>query len=210
MAGRPVDPQRFPALADYLSKLPAGLASYPEATTMGILLKSAVSQQYFHPSWRDLPQPLVDGLRRPPLPTTWVPAVLTDAVFCVICDTFYPTPEAVEAWTYERTIRLASVPMYRGLTRFAGIERFLAAAARVHAFFQRGTHLAVRSAPGAAEVELTHPPHLHGRLNHLSNQGAFRAALEAAGGQEVSVLLESSTPTRALYRARWRTGHQVA
>lgn len=170
---------------------------------MGILLKSAVSAHYFHPSWKGLPAPLVSAVRKPPLPTTWVPTVLTDAVFCLVADTFYPTREAMVRWSYDRTSRLANLPMYSALTRLAGIERFLKMAVRFHALFQRGTELTLRCSDRDADVLLEHPPHLHGELNHLSNEGVFRAALESAGGREVKVELVRSEPTHARYRASW-------
>ncbi len=204
MVGGQVDAQQFPALSEYLAQLPQGIASYPAASTMGIILKSAVAEHYFHASWKRLPAVLVAALKRPPLPTSWVSTVMTDAVFCLIADTFYPTDEAVLKWSYERTARLTRVPMYAPITRFAGVERFVKAGARVHGLFQRGTDLDVEASPGRAELALRHPPHLHGRLNHLSNEGVFRAALEAAGPGDATVELVESAPSVARYVARWR------
>jgi hypothetical protein len=198
-----IDPKRFPSLADYLSRLPAGLSSFPHAQSKGILLRSSVSGTYFHPSWEKLPPTMVDAMRHPPLPTQWVSSALTDAVFCAVADTLYPTEEAVVKWTYNRMVGLARVPMYSSLAKLAGLERFLRTVAKVHALFQRGTDLKVDVRGASAVVRLEHPPHLHGRLNHISNEGAFRGALEAAGARGVEVKLVESTPTLGHYNLRW-------
>jgi len=198
-----IDARRFPALAEYLGKLPAGLASYPAALTKGILLRSAVSGHYFHSSWHDLPAEIASAMKTPPLPTSWLSTVLTDAVFCAVADTFYPTKEAVVKWNFDRTIGLARVPMYSSLAKLAGLDRFVRAAVKVHALFQRGTDLKVDLRGSEATVRLEHPPHLHGGLNHLSNEGVFRAALESSGARKATVELVESTPTFARYECRW-------
>ncbi|HTJ80715.1 MAG TPA: hypothetical protein VL400_03295 [Polyangiaceae bacterium] len=203
MAAGVVDPRAFPALADYLAKLPSGLASYPAARSKGILLRSSMSSHFFHRTWKDLPRELVDAVKAPPLATSWVSTALTDAVFCLVADTFHPTREAVLEWSYERTYRLTHVPMYATLTKMAGLDRFLRACARVHAMFQQGTDLSVDVRGTTAEIVLSHPPHLHGPLNHLSNEGVFRAVLDAAGARNATMSLETSEPERATYRASW-------
>lgn len=202
MVGR-IDPERFPALADYVERLPAGLASYPEAQSMGILLKSSVVGHYFHPTWKDLPVQITELFRKPPLPTAWVPTVLNDAIFSLVADTFYPTEDALMKWSYERTIRLAALPMYVPLTKMAGVDRFMRAAARVHDLFQRGTQLEVEARPGSADLRLRHPPHLHSRKNHLTNEAVFRAVLESAGGTGATVKLVESRADGARYHAEW-------
>jgi len=204
MPARPIDPKRFPALAEYLERLPAGLLSYPEATSKGILLRSSMASHYVHRTWKDLPPAIVSAVRSPPAVTGWVSTVLTDAVFCLVADTFYPTPEAMLKWNYDRTLRMAKVPMYSAIAGVVGLERFLKGAARVHALFQRGTDVSVEVRGAGADVFLRHVPHLHGTLNHLSNEGVFRAALESAGGLDVTVKMLESTPTLARYEARWR------
>ena len=203
MVGEKVDASRFPELSRYLGALPSGLSSYPEARSMGILLRSATSARYFHPSWKDLPKELVAALRAPPPATSWVPTVLTDAVFCVVADTFYPTREDVRDWSYDRTISLSRVPMYTTLTRVAKLDRFLAAAEKIHALFQRGTGLTIRTSAVGAEVRLSHPAHLHGELNHFSNEGVFESAFHAAGAKDATVELVESTPIGARYVARY-------
>ncbi len=198
-----VDARVFPATSAYLSKLPDGFASYPEAMTKGILMRSAISSHPFHPSWKGLPPEIVSQVKSPPLPTSWASAVLTDTVFCLIADTFYPSREAVLKWSYDRTYHLARVPLFSAITDFAGLEHFLRGAARLHNLFQRGTVLDVASHKTGADMRLRHPPHLHGELNHVCNEGVFRAALDTAGAGQPKVEMLTSTPEGATYRASW-------
>ncbi len=202
MVGK-IDAAQFPALADYLDHLPDGLASYPEAESAGIMMRSAVSAHYFHPTWRDLPKEIVGVVRKPPLPTVWVPTVINDAVQSLIADTFYPTDEALMKWSWDRTMRLAALPMYVPLVRLAGVDRFLRGAARLHGLFQRGTELRVAAEGGRAVLLLLHPPYLHSRKNHLMNEAVFGALLTSAGGSDGSVKLVESRPDSARYEARW-------
>src|SRR5689334_17496564 len=129
----------FPVLEAYLRQLPAGLDSYADCETRGILLRSAAKEHAAHPAWESLPGVLQDVLRDPPVPTAWVSAVLTDAVFCVIADTYYPTRQAVFDWNYERTARLSHSTAYRMLTRSTTLQTFLRGIAKLHRYFQRGT-----------------------------------------------------------------------
>lgn len=203
-----MDPRLFPATSAYIASLPAGLASYPECATKGILMRSAISSHPFHPSWKNLPDEVVSAIKSPPLPMSWTSAVLTDVLFCVIADTFYPSREAVLKWSYDRTFHLARVPLFSQITDFAGLDHFLRGAAKLHNLFQRGTTLDVVPGPLRADVRLVHPPFLHGELNHACNEGVFRAALETAGALRPTVSLRTSTPAGATYEARWE-GHRA-
>ncbi len=194
----------FPHLAEYLAKLPNGLASYPACLTKGALLRSSLAHARFHPSWTSLPPVLRAALESPPLPSDWVSTVVTDSAFYVVADTYYPTVEALMQWTYERTLQTANLPVYRMLTSVAGLPAFLRGAAKLHGFFQRGTDVRIKIAGDEADVRLEHPPHLHGGLNHLSNEPVFRAVLDAAGAKDTSVEMLESAPTFARYRARFR------
>lgn len=201
--GSQVDETRFAHLSRYLKELPAGLASYPECESKGTLFRTALQGNAFDPSWNELPEALLEALRHPPLPTQWVPSVLADAAFFVVCDTYYPTAEAMLRWTYTRTMKVADSATYRVLTRVAGLRNFLRGAVKVHGLFQRGTHVTVELGQNEAHIVLSHPPYLHLGFNHLSNEASFAAALESAGARESSVEMTESKPDYATYVARW-------
>jgi hypothetical protein len=193
----------FPHLDEYLRCLPEGYHSYPECRAKGILVRSAIEGHRPRSSWATLPSALRSVLERPPLPTVWVPAVIADAVFYVICDSYYPSAEAVLQWNYDRTARLAKTPVYVVLRRALGPEVFLRGAVRIHAMFQQGTHVKLDIGRGRVRIRLSHPPYLHMGFNHLSNVAVMRAILEAAGGKAVRGEMLASEPTFAEYEHSW-------
>jgi hypothetical protein len=198
-----VDPNRFPTLAAYVDALPSGLHAYPDCRTKAALLRSALEERDLTAVLPDLPEPLRTVFAAPPAITDWVPAVIADAAFHVVCDVYYPTPEAMLAWTYERTIGMAQRPMYKSLVRAAGPALFLKIAGRVHGLFQKGTDLEVEIGDHDATLTLTNPAHLHSDLNRSSNVALCRAVLEMTGGVNPTCEITDQTPTRAIYRCRW-------
>lgn len=201
-----MDASEFPHLFAYLAKLPDGLASYPECRTKGILIRSSVKEVAFHPSWEALPEPILQVMKDPPLPTAWVSTVLTNAVHFAVADTYHPTPEAMLDWNYKRTKRVSTSPMYRMLTRVAGLKNFLRGAVKVHALFQQGTEMSVEFAGEAsARVVLEHPPYLHVGYALLANEAVFTATLEAAGATIAKVKMIEASPERAVYDVSWVT-----
>ena len=190
-------------LRTYLERLPAGLGSYPECRSKGILLRSSVEAVPFHESWDDLPAPIANAMRSPPLPTAWAPTVLTNAVHFAIADTYYPTPSAILTWNYDRVKRLGMSPMYRMFAHVAGLKNFLRGAVKVHSFFMQGTDVSLSFSAGGATIKLDHPPHLHSGVVHLANEAVFRAALECAGATGVLVKMTESSPERAIFEASW-------
>lgn len=192
-------------LERYLQSLPAGIDSYPECQTRGIIVRSAVKEHAPKPAWSTLPLQLRELIHDPPLPTTWVPAVLSDAMFCVLVDTYYPTKQAIFTWNHDRTSRLSRSTAYRMLTRATSLRTFLRSAARVHEYFQRGTNMRVElHEKTGGTFWLEHPPYLHCELNHYSNEAVFQAVLETAGVSEPLVRLVEVTPRHGKYEAQWK------
>jgi hypothetical protein len=199
-----LDAAAFPNLTRYLSLLPAGLESYPECRTKGILLRSSVREIPWDPSWEALPEPIVEAMRDPPIPTAWISTVLTNAAHLAVADTHHPTAQALLAWNYERTMKATASPMYRMITRVAGLKNFLRGAVKVHGLFQQGTDLSMHfRAETHAEVLLEHPPHLHGGHVHLANEAVFAAALDASGARSSNVKMIESSARRAVYDVIW-------
>lgn len=199
----PIPRTRFPELASYLEQLPHGIDSYPECATKASLIRSSLDGHPFQPDWEQLPEPLRETLRSPPLPVVWAPAVLAKAVFCVIADTYYPSAELVREWSHKRGLRLANSATYRVLTRVAGVRNLLRATGRVNDMFQRGSGLRVETHQLGATLRLSHPKHLHPPLSHIANQAGFLAILETTGAKDVAVDLTRSDPYGAVYELRF-------
>ena len=198
-----VDPARFPALSEYLGTLPAGMDSYPDCQAKGSMVVSALEGHDLSAELDALPPVLVELVRDPPPPTRWIPLVWSEALFHVVCDSFYPGEEAVIAWTYRRTVAMARKPMYRRLASAAGPRFFLRLGAGVHQLFERGTSMKVSSGDRRTRVRLTHPRHVHSTLNKVSNIGMFRAIIEITGGKNGVCTMTQCTPTGAAYDCSW-------
>ena len=198
-----MDPVRYPSLAAYASRLPDGLASYPECSAKGSMIRSALEGHDLDVELDRLPDAISDLVRAPPPPTQWVPLVLAEAVFHLVCDRFYPTEEEAIAWSYQRTVQMATNPLYRKLAAVAGPKIFLKMASRVHKLFERGTNLDVQLRPSSAHLELTHPPHVHSPLNQVTNVGMVRAVIDITGGKNGVCKMTRSTPRGAIFECSW-------
>ena len=199
-----LDAATYPLLAAYIRQLPDGLDSYPDCKSKAVLVRTAVESVDTRGLPPGLPDPVRTLVEQPPAQGLWLPAVHSDAVFYAIADRFYPTAEAVHVWSRERTMSGVRSPIYRALTRVAGPWALLKMASKTHGLFQKGTDLrAESSGTKALRLTLTHPPYLHGGLNHLANVEMFSVLIEVAGGQDVQVDMAVSEPEQAVYLASW-------
>ncbi len=198
-----VDPHRFPSLSAYLARLPEGLDSYPECQTKGSMIRSALEGHDFTQDLDGLPPRLVELVTDPPPPTRWLPLVYGDSVFHMVCDRFYPSEEAVLDWTYQRTVAMAKNRMYRKLVTVAGPGFLLKISSKVHGLFERGTETRTEVDDHQARIELSHPPHVHSRLNHYSNVGMLRGILEITGGANPHCEMRHSNAAGAVFECRW-------
>lgn len=200
-----LDPGRFPRLAEYIARLPEGLDSYPECRAKGTLVVTALEGHDLERIGDDLPPQVLEMLRDPPATGIWVPGTMSDAVFYAIVDAFYPTEEEVFEWTRERTRRTSESRLYRALARVASPKTLLRMASAAHGLFQRGTELDATYGHNEATIRLTHPPHLHGGLNHRVNCPMFEEVLLGAGATQARVEMVESDPELAVYEAKWIT-----
>jgi hypothetical protein len=200
-----VDAARFPSLSSYLAALPAGIDSYPECRTKGAIVRSAIDDSDLMGVVDVAPAPIASLLRERPPITAWVPAVHADAIFHMHCDLHARSERAMLDWTYVRSTRASSSKAYRHLLAVAGPRFFLRTGAQLHGLFQQGTHLVVPELEGRrALLVLSHPPHLHSRLNQLSNVALVRALVDLTGGKETHVEMIEQSPTGARYEASWK------
>ncbi len=194
-----LDRDRYPLLADYLDRLPDGLASYPDCQSKATLLQSSLDAVTLDEAV-GLPDELTALLRDPPAAGLWVPAVWSDAMFFVACDLYYPTEAQVLAWTRERTESIAKHPLYRTLLRVPGPRVLLRMGASAHDLVQRGTELHLEADAEGAWIEMRFPPHLHVGLNLVSNVALWQSVVEITGGRNVACTMTRATATLARYR----------
>jgi hypothetical protein len=195
-----VDRERFPTLNAYVAQLPQGLNSYPEARSKGSLLRSSLEG---HDVGRLIDDVLRAVIESPPPAGVWVPAVHSDAVFHAVVDRFHPTDERVIAWCEGRTLSMAKSPMYGALFRVSGPAILIRGTARFHGLAQRGTEMSAILDDHRARLHMSFPPHLHSRLNLLSNVGMFRGLIRITGGQTPQAKMTRFSATDADYECTW-------
>ena len=198
-----LDPTRFPTLCAYLESLPEGLDSHPECRSKASIMASSFEHELAPDVVERLPAVLVELIETPPPPSVWIPAVCSDALFHVVCDTHYPEVEDMLAWVERRTRMMAAHKMYQALMRIAGPKILLRSAAAAHGLFQKGTDLDAEIRESGARLILSYAPYLHSSLNTLSNVPLWRTVIEITGGQNVVVERTEHTARRAVYECDW-------
>ena len=127
--------------------------------------------------------------------------VLCEAVLCAAYDFAFTSRQEAIAATVERNLRLFQSPMYRPLMVVTTPRMLLRATGARWSAFHRGTTLEVLSANAHDAVAvLSFPPHVFIPENPIDVRGGLEAALLAAGGTNVSVVIESHTATSITYR----------
>jgi len=195
---------RFPRLASYIAALPEGLDSYPDCKSKGSLVRSALDGHDPDELLPGLLPELATLVLRPPVAGFWVPAVLADAMFYAVCDRYYPTRDAMCAWTRRRVFAMGASPLYGAMLRAAGPRRLFSYAQKSHRIFQRGTECVNASLDHTHVVaRLAFPPHLHTYFNLLSNVAMYETLAEITGGKEVRATLAKWDATSAVYECHW-------
>ncbi|MCA9718582.1 MAG: hypothetical protein KC468_28180, partial [Myxococcales bacterium] len=161
-----IAPDVYPTVARYLEALPRGLASYPECVNKASLLRSALDVHPLHGARPSaLPSALLELIRRPPLVSTWIPAVHDLAIKLVIFDAHFGSIDAFERFAYDAQLALFDGPLYRFSMRRLGPQRLLRRVPTRWRHFHRGTTLTLeRVEPGRAALLHDAPAGLYGEV----------------------------------------------
>lgn len=187
----------------YLAALPAGIDSYPDYTQKGSITRSYLASPEVASSLHALPQRVRELAASPPTVAQWVPEVVANVVFLSMTERL--GIEGFEDFVYRENKALLEGPLYAILFKLVSPERVLRSATSRWAQFHRGIELeAPRISRGQAEVDMRCPPALLPPILARVYTMAFRAALEAAGGNAVTVELVAERPDGYTFGARWR------
>jgi hypothetical protein len=197
-----LDSTRFPRVASYLRKLPAGLASYPECTTKASLYRSALEDKPLADA-EYLPAPLVELAERSTLTSIWVPSVHVQALYIALCDAHALGLRDFARWSAESTGRLLGGPLYRMIAAIASPSALLQGAKFRWSAMHRGTELQVAPTSTGAVVTMTFPENLYGMLNLAGFAGGFEAILHHSHAKDASVEVVASSATSARFNATW-------
>lgn len=198
------DRARFPTLALYLDRV-GGLGALPACQAKASVLRGLLGEFRLDtvPDGA-LPTELLTFARQPPPMNVWVSEVLSEAGFCAAYDFAFTSPLEATRANVQTNLRLFQLPMYRALMVVMTPSMLLRAASMRWSAFHRGSTLTLREGEAhSALAVLEFPPHLFIPENPMDVRGALEAALIAAGGKDVSVVVHDATATSMVYRARF-------
>ncbi|NOU33620.1 MAG: hypothetical protein HOO96_37480 [Polyangiaceae bacterium] len=191
----------------YVDALPQGLDSYPECVQKASIYREflvGIDCEALRP---ELPPTLRAMIDAPAPVTAWVPEVHASALFLAMSDTFADDTAFVDH-VYRGNRRLLDSPLYRLLFRVLGPRTILRGARSRWGLFHRGGVEMVLDLPSDndakhAALTLEYPPRVIAPLLALSYAGAFRAAAELSGAQDVSVRVQTHGSEHVTYALSW-------
>jgi hypothetical protein len=190
-------------LDDYLTRLPDGLASFPECRVKASLFRAALASYALGIPREGLPEPLVRLFDSPPPVTEWLPEVLSVAAHYAIIDAHELSDEAAVDWMYQTNRQLAQSRLYRAITAVASPQLALRGAKLAWGMIRKGINLSVSLDGDSARVTVTHPDGVWTELVHQATATGIRAVLESSRGTNVQVKLAVSRSDRAIYDCSW-------
>lgn len=190
-------------LAQYLDRIPAGWASFPNCRAKAVLFTrlAALAER----EW--LPPELVKRLDSPMLSTAWAPEMEQVALMLAIYD-HRVHGDADEAAYHEEMLRLNmklfESPSYAPLVANASPARLMRMMSESWKLFHRGTDLQLReAAPGRVIMDFTFPPLLYPEESIRTRTTSVRGALMAAQAKGVQVHYSIESPGHVCYDATW-------
>lgn len=200
-----VDVLRYPRVAEYLSRLPHGIDSYPDCQAKAILYRhclDALPLRGVRPG--SLPESLVALAEMPAPRTFWITDVRSIALRLAMLDHHHLNDLMAQAWVLERSTSLFSGPIMQLLMCVTTPGLLLQGAKMRWNHTHRGSELTVlESTSGHATVKLTFPPHLYDLRGCQAVAISFQAALKLSAGGSPRVVVAQRTPTEALFKATW-------
>jgi hypothetical protein len=195
----------LPSLSQYLEQLPDGLESHPGSQAKAVMLHNAIRDSDLSEVHDLLPPPLREAALEPPPISSWIPETHVQGVLLTIHDhAFGGDSEAFLGWTLDGNRRLLSGPLYRILFLVVSPPRLVVGAQhRWHAFHRGSKIVAEHVGNGDARVLLEYPPYLIPPIGQHGFGMAFRAAMESAGGKQISIDPEQLSPTQTRYHIAW-------
>ncbi len=188
----------------YLSALPAGLDSFPEARAKGSLVRNALEGGPVEELVARLPPPLRRLASDLPMAGEWIPEVHFVALFLALTDVRSMTEAQIYAWTRERNRAMFSSATYRILMAVASPGALLRFAGLRWSNWHRGSRLDVDGiADEGVRFGLTFPAGLFGPVMLRVFAAAFAAALDVARAPAPEVLVVGEGNGFARYLARW-------
>jgi hypothetical protein len=198
----------IPSLESYLTTLPNGLDSFPEAQIRGSAMRSALERcARVGVKLALLPPPLGQMKDEPPAVHHWIPEVQHSTLMLAAYEQVFASAGGIsgfETWVFEDNKRLLSSGLYRVLFAVVSPERVLLGAPKRWTAFRRGSSIRVLESKRAeALVEMVHPKGLMNLVGIIAVGAAWRAAARVAGATATKVAVVEWDGARAVYQLRY-------
>lgn len=198
-----MDPVLYPRTTRYLQSLPHGLLSHPECQSKASLYREALKNCPRAVETSGIHSLLADYIADPVPVTSWIPEVVSNALYLVIADQIFKSDDAFLDWISDFSRKVFEAPMYRVLMVVASPERLASGGQRRWANFHTGVDYDLVIGPNGTEATMTFPSHLFDRLVFRAHLRAIEAAYRASGAKNAVMELDSLGPTEARFRAVW-------
>lgn len=199
-----LDPVRFPRLAAYISRLPEGLESHPEARCKASIARGLIDALPRPFDLELLPPALRELVERPPASTEWILETLNTAIYVAAADYFfYEDENAYDEWVDQIGAAVFSSPMYRILMFVASPRRLAKGAERRWSAFHRGSRYNTQLHDWGTETVIEFPSFLFPRVALRAMASAVRAAYRASGAPNATVDILELGEVHAVTRAVW-------
>jgi hypothetical protein len=199
----------FPTVAEYVDRLPQGCASYPQCVAKASFLCQSLKDKPIDVAPGALPEPVESLIRTPPAVTAWIPEAHFNAAMFAVRDIHFPGlrgREDFRRWTHQLAATLFQTTLYRALFFVVSPMRLLRGIeSRWHAFHRGGVELRiVEERKTLARIRITYPDFLYVDLALVGLQTSVQAAVEAAGGREVTVVVARLSDGETELLTVWR------
>lgn len=189
----------------YVDSLPLGIDSYPTYTAKAAITRM-VYDAYGKPELDpELPEVLRQLALHPPPVSNFIPEAHMRALLFAIADAKGVDDETFVRDSLSNLRAMFGTPMWKALFWLISPERVFKNAASRWAAFHRGIAFDVVSiGPGRAEAITRAPPFLDPLIIARTNVMGLQAALEAAGGKDVTCSCTQVENGVTQISARWK------
>jgi hypothetical protein len=191
----------------YLESLPKGLDSFEAYAQKAALYRQIADQA---PTLRNiagrLPAPLAELVHKPRPVSDWISEVHGSSLILATCDLLFASEESYVDFIYRCNRTMLRGPLYRMMMMMVSPATIVRASEGRWAAFHRGMKLIANLTPDekGVQAQLVYPTNLCPPLMARAYCGAFRAAVEASGGEDVRFTLTAHGPTVATFEGRWK------
>lgn len=185
-------------------KLPHGVQSYPEVTTLGELALRLREKFPDLSARSDLPPDLVEAIQAPWKPDDWVPEVSFMILHALARDVIFRDDEKFQQFCYDMAKESFSGKLVRAVMHFVSPTLLLMSAAKRWSLFKKGAPMKIlKMEKNRIYVSLTYPPNMYHRSMLNGFAYSYKAAIDGTKAKNSRVEPEVISLTECRFNATW-------